>query len=99
MDERPAYAVGDLGDVRWLRRRFAALGLAVVLLALFSSTALSGPRDWTGVWDTQWRDGGAAMHLQQDGNRVIGTYPGFEGLIQGQVDGNQLSGTAETAVS
>ena len=45
------------------------------------------------MWDTQWRDGGAVMHLQQDGNRVVGTYPGFEGLVQGRVDGNQLSGT------
>lgn len=72
---------------------FGAPVSAVVLLALLASPALSGSRDWTGVWDTQWRDGGAAMHLQQDGNRVIGTYPGFEGLIQGQVDGNQLSGT------
>ena len=93
MDERPAYTVCDSGYVRQLRRWFAALGLAVVLLALFSSTAVSGAQDWTGVWDTQWRDGGAVMHLQQDGDRVIGTYPGFEGLIQAQVDGNQLSGT------
>ena len=93
INERLVYTVFDSGSVRGLRRRLAVLGLAVVLLALFSSTALSGPRDWTGVWDTQWRDGGAVMHLQQDGNRVIGTYPGFEGLIQGQVDGNQFSGT------
>jgi len=72
---------------------FGAPAVVIVLLALLASPALSGPRDWTGVWDTQWRGGGAVVNLQQDGNRVIGSYPGFEGLIQGQVDGNQFSGT------
>ena len=93
MHGRPAYTVFEPGYVRQLRCRFAALGLAVALLALFASAAGSGPRDWTGVWDTQWRGGGAVVNLQQDGDRVVGTYPGFEGLIEGRVDGNQLSGT------
>jgi len=93
MDERPAYIVFEPGSVRRLCRRFALLGLAVVLLALFASAAVSSPRDWTGVWDTQWRGGGAVVNLQQNEDRVVGTYPGFEGLIQGRVDGNQLSGT------
>ncbi|MFO8005686.1 mechanosensitive ion channel family protein [Thioalkalivibrio sp.] len=93
MDERSAYTASDPGIVRRLWRRVAVLGLAVVLLALLSSAAASGAGDWSGVWDTQWRDGGAVMKLRQEGDRVFGTYPGFEGVMQGRVEGNQLSGT------
>ena len=93
MNVSPADTGLDPGYVRRLRCRLGLLVLAVVLLALLSSAAVSGPRDWTGVWDTQWRGGGAVVNLQQDGDRVVGTYPGFEGLIEGRVDGNQLSGT------
>jgi len=49
--------------------------------------------DWTGVWDTRWRDAGAIVILQQADDRVVGTYPAFDGIIQGRVDGNILSGT------
>jgi len=49
--------------------------------------------DWTGVWDTQWRGGGAVVELRQDGNRVEGRYPGFEGVMNGTVVGKQLSGS------
>ncbi len=93
MNKTPPGIVSDTQVLLRLRGWFAAPAFAVVLLALLPSPALSELRDWTGVWDTQWRGGGAVMHLQQDGNRVVGTYPGFEGIVQGRVDGNQLSGT------
>lgn len=89
--------VSDPGHLRQLWRWLAFTGLAVVLVGLCASAAVADPRDWTGVWDTQWRGGGALVKLKQDGDRVIGTYPGFEGLIQGRVDGNQLSGTWKDA--
>ena len=83
-------------NIRDISRCVFALLLGVAAL-LTVSVAESAPstesRDWTGVWDTQWRGGGAVMELQQDGNDVRGTYPGFEGVIEGQVTGKELSGT------
>lgn len=33
------------------------------------------------------------LELQQDGDRVVGAYPGFEGFVQGRVQNGRLSGT------
>lgn len=83
-------------NLRDISRCLFALLLGVGAL-LSVSVAESAPstesRNWTGVWDTQWRGGGAVMELQQDGNDVRGTYPGFAGVIEGQVTGKELSGT------
>lgn len=77
------------------RSRIRTAFLQTLVAALFAcstiATAAERP-DWTGVWDTQWRGGGAVMELQQDGNRVIGTYPGFGGEVEGRIEGNELSG-------
>ncbi|MFO8046650.1 MAG: hypothetical protein R6U30_12380 [Halomonas sp.] len=70
--------------------------LGLVLLLGWPATAWTSAterRDWSGVWDTQWRGGGAVMELQQTGSDVRGTYPGFEGVIDGRVRGKQLTGT------
>lgn len=70
--------------------------LGVVVLLGWTSLAWASaaePRDWSGVWDTQWRGGGAVMELQQTGSEVHGTYPGFEGVIKGRIRGKQLTGT------
>ncbi|MBS3805206.1 MAG: mechanosensitive ion channel family protein [Oleiphilaceae bacterium] len=67
--------------------------LALVLSALpFFGAMAAEPRDWTGVWDTQWRGGGAVMELRQNANEVVGTYPGFGGEVEGRIDGSELSG-------
>ncbi|AXI49372.1 hypothetical protein C1J03_25055 (plasmid) [Sulfitobacter sp. SK012] len=42
--------------------------------------------DWSGRWETFWRDGAAVVALQQDGNAVTGTYEPGGGLIEGQVE-------------
>lgn len=77
-----------------LKARLAhCLGLVIALAALPLSLAAAEATDWTGVWDTQWRNGGAVMELQQRGDRVVGSYPGFGGSIDGKISGNQLSGT------
>lgn len=65
----------------------------MVLMMLLSPLKAAEREDWTGVWDTQWRGGGAVMELRQEGDRVEGTYPGFEGTVQGRVEGNEFSGT------
>ncbi|NDY96953.1 mechanosensitive ion channel family protein [Wenzhouxiangella limi] len=64
-----------------------------MLFILLSDSTAAENASWTGVWDTQWRNGGAVMELRQEGDRVEGFYPGFEGVMQGRVDGKQLSGT------
>ncbi|MCC5862891.1 MAG: mechanosensitive ion channel family protein [Gammaproteobacteria bacterium] len=64
---------------------------AFLLLTPLASVADSA--DWTGVWDTQWRGGGAVMELRQNDDHVEGSYPGFEGVVQGRIDGKTLSGT------
>lgn len=68
---------------------------ASLLLTPLASAADSA--DWTGVWDTQWRGGGAVMELRQDDDHVEGSYPGFEGVVQGRIDGKTLFGTWEDA--
>ena len=65
----------------------------MALLTLVSPATADEMQDWTGVWDTQWRGGGAVVELHQDGKDVVGTYPGFEGVIEGRIDGTQLTGT------
>lgn len=80
--------------------RLAVLrGLAVVLLLLATTatTALAQTTDWSGVWDSRWRDGGAVIYLQQDGDIVTGVYPTLEGRLRGERRGNLLVGVWEDA--
>ena len=58
---------------------------------VFASVAAAA--DWTGAWDSRWRDGGAVLYLEQDGDIVTGTYPTLEGTIRGEVRGRLLVGT------
>ncbi|TVR79259.1 MAG: mechanosensitive ion channel family protein [Rhodospirillales bacterium] len=67
--------------------------LIAFLLALPSLAAARDQADWSGVWDSRWRDGGAVMILQQTDDRVFGTYPALEGIIEGRIEGRVLSGT------
>ncbi|WP_127105425.1 mechanosensitive ion channel family protein [Pararhodobacter zhoushanensis] len=72
--------------------------LAVVRLALLAFGLLACPalgqegRDWTGVWDTFWRDGEARMTLQRDGDRVTGSYVPGAGSVEGTLDGRVMTG-------
>ena len=54
-----------------------------------SDETKTGTCDWTGAWDTDW----GRMELQQNGNKVNGTYPYDQGRIQGTVSGRNLTGT------
>lgn len=53
--------------------------------------------NWTGTWQTQWRGGGAILRLEQTGNQVTGTYPLYDGTVEGTVTGRQLKGRWEEA--
>ncbi|WP_237214488.1 mechanosensitive ion channel family protein [Falsiroseomonas oryziterrae] len=69
------------------RLRFGALAFALLLFAGAAQAA-----SWTGTWDTRWRGGGAMIDLRQDGNRVTGTYPLYNGRIEAEVQGRELRG-------
>ena len=67
--------------------------LACIFVPITATMALaqSSP-DWSGRWDTFWRDGAAVVQLQQKGSSVTGTYEPGGGRIEGQVDGQVLRG-------
>ena len=69
-------------------RRFLLLALLSILLA---GEALARD-DWTGTWDTHLRGGGMRLILKQDGDRVTGQYPLYNGRIEGKVNGRRLEG-------
>lgn len=52
----------------------------------------NGPANWAGEWNSRWRDGGAKLILEQEGDRVWGTYPLYNGRIEGVVKGRELRG-------
>ena len=67
--------------------------LIAALLMLFAAMpARAADPDWTGRWDTRWREGGAHLELQQQGNHVTGAYPSYGGRIEGEVVGRELRG-------
>lgn len=70
---------------RYLWRRLNLLWLQFLVLGGVAA-------DWTGTWETQWRGGGALLRLEQDGNRVTGSYPLYEGRVEGTVEAQQFSG-------
>ncbi|MEI6161630.1 MAG: hypothetical protein WCP77_17485, partial [Roseococcus sp.] len=71
-----------------LRPGFAA----AILLLLAVLTGMAQAQTWTGGWDTRWRGGGAVLDLEQEGNRVTGTYPLYGGRIEAEVRGRELHG-------
>jgi len=71
----------------------ACFALVMALAVLPFTLAAAENPDWTGVWDTKWRNGGTLMELRQSGDRVVGSYPGFGGSVEGVIKDNQLSGT------
>jgi len=66
----------------------------ILFVFLFITPSASAQAiDWSGTWDSRWRDGGATLYLEQDGDIVTGTYPAFEGTIRGEVRGRLLVGS------
>lgn len=80
------------------------IGLCLRLVALLLLLGLPGPQqaraqdgtgapvDWSGNWETRWRDGGAFVTLQQEGTQVTGVYPLYEGRIEAEARGRELRG-------
>lgn len=75
-------------------RWFALLSLAVLMAGLVRvPDARAALADWTGTWDTRWLGGGARLYLRQEDDKVVGRYSAYSGRLEGEVDGNRLSGT------
>jgi MscS family membrane protein len=72
-----------------LARRACAC-LLLLALALLAGTAQA--QSWTGSWDSRWRGGGAVLDLRQEGNRVTGDYPLYNGRIEAEAQGRELRG-------
>ena len=72
---------------RWLR----AL-IAIVFILVGPTSVIAATVDWTGDWDTRWRNGGARLTLAQEDNRVEGVYPLYNGRISAIASGRELRG-------
>ena len=71
----------------------------LLLLSMWLLSAAGVARaegDWTGTWETHWRDSGGQLILEQEGDTVIGRYPLQHGRIEGKtrvdVRGSLLEG-------
>ena len=72
---------------QWLRRYFFGL-----MLCLFTSLACAAAVDWSGDWDSTWRDRGARISLTQKGDQVSGGYRLYGGTVEGTANGRELQG-------
>lgn len=68
------------------------LSVLLFLLLPVVAAAQDSVADWSGAWDSRWRDGGARLILEQDGAHVTGTYPIYNGRIEAQALGRTLEG-------
>jgi hypothetical protein len=59
---------------------------------LYFGAAAATHVDWSGSWDTRWRDGGARLDLRQSGDVVNGTYPLYEGAVEAVANSRELTG-------
>lgn len=68
---------------------------AILVLFIWLSIPLAGATqaDWTGEWDSTWRERGARITLKQTADRVSGGYRLYGGTIEGVVEGHELQGT------
>ena len=74
-------------------RRITTFALVLLLNLLGATPALAGDGGaWSGVWDTNWTDGGGRMTLKQVGDTVTGDFPLYKSRIEGKVHGDRLEG-------
>ncbi|MFC7400388.1 mechanosensitive ion channel family protein [Chelatococcus sp. GCM10030263] len=63
-----------------------------ILMLLLGPAYGQAIANWSGTWDTKWRDGGAQLILEQNGTQVTGSYPLYNGRVEGTVEGDELKG-------
>ncbi len=67
----------------------------VLFVSIWADAAQAQDRqtaDWSGQWETTWRDGGGRLILEQSGTTVTGRYPLFDGRIEAVAEGRVLRG-------
>ena len=80
-------------SVRSTRKLHRFVLVLLLCLACAASAAAQEMPDWSGEWDTRWRDGGARLILSQDGSTVTGVYPLYNGRVEAQSVGRELRGS------
>lgn len=55
--------------------------------------AVASEFSWSGSWDSTWRNRGARLTLEQEGQRVTGQYDLYGGEVEGVAHGPRLEGT------
>lgn len=73
-----------------LQNRLRLLITFLVLMLTAPVLAEKAPADWSGNWESRWRDGGAPLILNQEGAQVTGTYPLHGGRIEARAQGRTL---------
>jgi len=76
-------------------RTLSAALIALCWAFLAAASAMAQEADFAGEWQTYWRTGSAVLTLEQEGDRVTGTYAPDDGRIEGTVEGRVLRGTWE----
>ena len=66
--------------------------LAMLALFLVAGGAARADGPWSGTWAMAWRDGDASLSLDQQGDRVTGTYPLYGGRVEAVAKGRRLDG-------
>ncbi len=65
----------------------------LIVSRLVHATSADGETpDWTGEWQTYWREGQALVSLTQNADAVTGTYEPQGGRMEGRVEGRLLKG-------
>ena len=66
--------------------------LAMLALFLVAGGAARADGPWAGTWAMAWRDGDATLSLEQQGDRVTGTYPLYGGRVEAIAKERRLDG-------
>lgn len=54
------------------------------IFILLSVWAEASP--WVGTWDTVWRSGRTQVILREEGDKIVGEYPAYNGIITAEAD-------------
>lgn len=64
----------------------------VLLFVLLGTGMAAASEPWTGQWQLTWRNGGAVVTIQQDGESLRGSYGNGRGHLEGRLRNGQFEG-------
>lgn len=71
---------------------WAFLALLLLFIGCMAAPAQAQKPDWSGDWDSTWRNRGARITLTQTGDVVRGGYRLYQGTVEAKAVGRELSG-------